>query len=80
MAYDEIQVHEVQYLAATNGKIDDKPIVIVTIRPDRNSYRPHNLAIPLSSRTSVGRLEDHPQPIRRLPPAAGLGRFDRLLG
>ena len=49
MSKHEIQVHEVQYLAATNAKIDDKPVVIITIRPDKGSFRPHNLAISRSS-------------------------------
>lgn len=33
------------HLAATNAKIDDEPVVIITIRPDEGSFRPHNLAI-----------------------------------
>ena len=49
MAKHEIQAHEVEFLAATNAKIDDEPVVIITIRPELPSFRPHNLAIPRSS-------------------------------
>ena len=49
MAEHEVQVHEVQFLAATNAKVGDEPVVIITIRPDLpSSYRPHKLGIPRS--------------------------------
>jgi hypothetical protein len=50
MAKHEIHVHHIEYLAASSAKIGDPPneqaIVIITVRPDENSFRPDNLSIP----------------------------------
>jgi len=46
MARNEIKVHEVQYLSCSTGKVDGEPAVVITIRPDEGSFRPHNIAIP----------------------------------
>ena len=45
MADHQVRVHEVDYLATTNAKIDDAPVVVITIRPEPPAFRPHNLAI-----------------------------------
>lgn len=45
MANHEVQVHEIEYLAVSNATIGDEPVVIITIRPDLPSYRPHNLGL-----------------------------------
>lgn len=46
----EIQVHEIEYLAASNATIGDPPneqkVVVITVRPDEESFRPHNLSVP----------------------------------
>lgn len=46
----EIQVHEIEYLAASNATIGDPPnehkVVVITVRPDQDSFRPHNLSVP----------------------------------
>ena len=56
MAEYDILVHEVDYLATTNAKIGNEPVVVITIRPDLPSFRPHNLSIPRSSAERL--LED----------------------
>jgi len=45
MADNDISVHEVEYLSVSTGKIDDEPVVIITVRPELPSFRPHNLSI-----------------------------------
>jgi len=42
---NEIKVHEVEYLSASTGKIEGRPGVVITIRPDEGSFRPHNLGL-----------------------------------
>ena len=46
----EIQVHEIEYLSTSNAKIGDPPneqeVVVITVRPDQDSFRPHNLSVP----------------------------------
>ena len=58
MSHHEIMVHEVDYLAATKGKAgpNERPIVIITIRPDEGSFRPHNVGIARSQAERL--LED----------------------
>jgi hypothetical protein len=56
MANHHVNVHEVEFLAATNAKIDGERVVIITIRPELPSFRPHNLSIPRSSAERL--LED----------------------
>jgi hypothetical protein len=49
MAKHEVQVHEVEYLSVANATITDGDPPIqrpITIRPDENSFRPHNLSVP----------------------------------
>ena len=41
----QIMVHEVDYLATTNAKIDGERVVVITIRPELPFFRPHNLSI-----------------------------------
>jgi hypothetical protein len=53
MSKHQIMVHEVEYLSTTNARIDGERIVVITIRPDEGSFRPHNLAI---VRTQAERL------------------------
>ena len=45
----EVEVHEVELLSVSTGKIDGRPVAIITIRPDLPSFRPHNVAIVRSS-------------------------------
>ena len=56
MAPSELKVHEVQYLSCSTGKIDGEPIVVITIRPDEGSFRPHNLGLVRSQANRL--LED----------------------
>ena len=46
----EIQVHEIDYLAASNATIGDptkdQKVVVITVRPDENSFRHHNVSVP----------------------------------
>lgn len=53
MANHNVKVHEVEYLATGAGTTGDPPnehrIVVITIRPDEGSFRPHNLGIDRSS-------------------------------
>jgi hypothetical protein len=49
MADHQVQVHEVELLSVSKTKIDEEPVVIITIRPELPSFRPHNLSIPRSS-------------------------------
>lgn len=56
MAFQELNVQEVEYLSVSNAKILEKPFVIITIRPDEGSFRPHNIAIPRSQAERM--LED----------------------
>lgn len=56
MANHEVQVHEIEYLAVSNAKVGDEPVVIITIRPDEGSFRPHNLGIARSQAERL--LED----------------------
>lgn len=45
-AMDEIPVQEVGYLNTTAGTIDGVgEVVILTLRPDAGSFRPHNVAL-----------------------------------
>lgn len=44
MADNDITVHEVEYLSVSTGKILERPVAILTLRPE-GSFRPHNLAI-----------------------------------
>lgn len=57
MAKHEVQVHEIEYLAASSATIGAPPneqkVVVLTVRPDEDSYRPHNLSI---SRQQAERL------------------------
>jgi uncharacterized protein YceK len=50
MANHEVKVHEIQYLACGAGKTGGPPnerrIIVITVRPDEGSFRPHNLGIP----------------------------------
>lgn len=42
----DINVQEVEYLTTTAGIIDEVgEVVIVTLRPDEGSFRPHNIAL-----------------------------------
>jgi hypothetical protein len=56
----EIQVHEIDYLAASNATIGDPPneqkVVVITVRPDQDSFRPHNLSVPQNQAARL--LED----------------------
>jgi hypothetical protein len=49
MADHQIHVHEVEFLSVSNAKIDGERVVVITIRPELPSYRPHNIAISRSS-------------------------------
>lgn len=43
---EDIKVQEVEYLNTTAGIIDGVgEVVIVTLRPDKGSFRPHNVAL-----------------------------------
>ena len=50
----DLMVHVVDYLSATACQIHDadsgnpQQIICITIRPDQNSYRPHNIGLPKS--------------------------------
>jgi hypothetical protein len=52
MATHEVRTHEVEYLSVANATITDgappiqRPIAIITVRPDENSFRPHSISIP----------------------------------
>ena len=50
-----INCQKVEYLSSSNAKAEDggEEIVVITIRPDEGSYRPHNIAM---SRTQAERL------------------------
>jgi hypothetical protein len=60
MAERELMVHEIEYLGASNGTKGDPPheqkVVIVTVRPDAGSFRPHNLGV--SRKQAVRLFED----------------------
>ncbi len=49
-----LMVHMVDYVSTSNSRIggddpeEQKDIICITIRPDRGSYRPHNLGLPKS--------------------------------
>lgn len=49
MADHQIQVHEVELLSVSKAKIDGERVVVITIRPELPSFRPHNIAISRSS-------------------------------
>ena len=36
---------EVEYLSVSKAKVGKEPVVIITIRPDLPSYRPHNIGL-----------------------------------
>jgi hypothetical protein len=42
----EVAIHTVDYLNATGGATEeDGPVVVLTVRPDAGSWRPHNIAL-----------------------------------
>jgi hypothetical protein len=49
MADHQIQVHEVEFLSVSKATIDGERVVVITIRPELPSFRPHNIAISRSS-------------------------------
>ena len=52
-----LKVQIVEFVQATAGTIGKEECVIVTIRPDQNSWRPHNLALdPLHALSLRNRL------------------------
>ena len=40
-----LNVQPVEFVQATAGTIKDRECVIVTVRPDPNSWRPHNICL-----------------------------------
>jgi len=51
MAESNIMVHRVELLGVsvariTDGEADGERVVIITVRPDLPTFRPHNLGIP----------------------------------
>ena len=52
---DPLMFHEVEYLNSSlaENSITGEPLVIITIRPDEGSYRPHNIGL---SKTQAQRL------------------------
>ena len=56
MADHEVQVHEVEFLSISNAKILEEPVVVITVRPDEGSFKPHNISIPRSQAKRL--LED----------------------
>lgn len=57
MSEKRLMVHEVEFLAASAAVAGEPPnerrVVVITIRPDEGSFRPHNIAI---SRPQAKRL------------------------
>ncbi len=45
MAESEFTVHEVEYLSVSTARTQNNRIVVITIRPDKGGFRPHNLAL-----------------------------------
>ncbi len=56
MAKSEFVVHEVEFLSVSTATTKDGRVVVITIRPDKGSFRPHNLAVARSSAERL--LED----------------------
>ena len=48
-----LNVQPVEFVQATAGTIKDRECVIMTIRPDANSWRPHNLCLEASHALSL---------------------------
>ncbi|NLY02764.1 MAG: hypothetical protein GXY83_42465 [Rhodopirellula sp.] len=56
MSNHNVKVHEVEYLACGAGTTGEHRIIVITVRPDEGSFRPHNLGIDRSQAKRL--LED----------------------
>ena len=65
---EHVKVHDVTYLSAMAGRVDGEASVILTIRPDEDSFRPHNLSITaeqaLHLRQDLNRIFERSRTIR----------------
>ena len=45
MADHQAKVHEVELLSVSTAHVGDEPVVVISIRPDEGSFRPHNIGL-----------------------------------